>query len=272
MGDSYFQTPFPPPSEVSSESASSSREMTAAEAEYHGIDEPYAKLIHRALMSAPDHSMVLQEIYQWFRENTHRGASDTKGWMNSIRHNLSMNAAFKKTERKMPGDETKKSTEWVLEDFAIRDGVQSTTRYRRATGNKKFAKSETPTHSRHTPPRSRAKFQRQRAQENNHSSSRHSPYPSADMKGIFLHSRNFGTDPQLVGTGQLSPRASTHSNITSGSPYFYPDVKPEPLDPNYTNLPIYTLEDVHGVCTDGPLFSHQQPVYNTTNGMCNNAC
>ncbi len=79
-------------SSVSSEEGNSSREMTAIELDDHNIDEPYAKLIHRALMSAPNHSMVLQEIYQWFRENTQKGSSDTKGWMNSIRHNLSMNA------------------------------------------------------------------------------------------------------------------------------------------------------------------------------------
>jgi len=79
-------------SEASDDGLPSSREMTAVEAEEHGADEPYAKLIYRALMSAPDHSMVLQEIYQWFRENTTKGSSDSKGWMNSIRHNLSMNA------------------------------------------------------------------------------------------------------------------------------------------------------------------------------------
>jgi len=84
--------PRMPASESSEESGPSSREMTAVEMEDHGADEPYAKLIYRALMSAPDHSMVLQEIYQWFRENTAKGSSDTKGWMNSIRHNLSMNA------------------------------------------------------------------------------------------------------------------------------------------------------------------------------------
>lgn len=55
-------------------------------------DEPYAKLIYKALLSAPNHSMVLQDIYQWFRENTAKGSPDSKGWMNSIRHNLSMNA------------------------------------------------------------------------------------------------------------------------------------------------------------------------------------
>lgn len=87
----------PPPFMTSNESSddgrgNSSREMTAVELDEHGIDEPYAKLIYRALMSAPNHSMVLQEIYQWFRDNTQKGASDGKGWMNSIRHNLSMNA------------------------------------------------------------------------------------------------------------------------------------------------------------------------------------
>jgi hypothetical protein len=54
-------------------------------------EEPYAKLIHRAFLSTPRRAMTLQEIYQWFRENTDKGKSDSKGWQNSIRHNLSMN-------------------------------------------------------------------------------------------------------------------------------------------------------------------------------------
>jgi hypothetical protein len=69
-----------------------SRDMTAIDIDEHAADEPYAKLIHRALMSVPNHSMILQEIYQWFRENTTKGNPENKGWMNSIRHNLSMNA------------------------------------------------------------------------------------------------------------------------------------------------------------------------------------
>ena len=92
-----FNTPAPfrvPSSRASDDghAGKSSRELTAVEVDDHGTDEPYAKLIYRALMSAPNHSMVLQEIYQWFRENTAKGTSDSKGWMNSIRHNLSMNA------------------------------------------------------------------------------------------------------------------------------------------------------------------------------------
>lgn len=70
--------------EIGGESLSGSEERAA--------DEPYAKLIYRALLSAPNHSMVLQEIYQWFKDNTDKGNSGTSGWRNSIRHNLSMNA------------------------------------------------------------------------------------------------------------------------------------------------------------------------------------
>ncbi|KAK4184934.1 hypothetical protein QBC35DRAFT_33553 [Podospora australis] len=141
-------------------------------------EEPYAKLIYRAFMSKPNHAMTLQEIYQWFRENTDKGKDDSKGWQNSIRHNLSMNMAFTKRERRRssattttnalinedgtskeqpetaepkelclidttPGTSTststtsdtaatsKKSTEWFLEEWAVQEGVQSTTRYRK---------------------------------------------------------------------------------------------------------------------------------------------
>ncbi|KAI5927314.1 hypothetical protein F4810DRAFT_706684 [Camillea tinctor] len=105
--------------------------------ETHKVEEPYAQLIYRAFMSRDEHAMTLQEIYQWFRDNTDKAKSEGKGWQNSIRHNLSMNAAFCKQERKpTPGDplidpDVKKSTEWVLQDWAVRDGVQSTTRYRK---------------------------------------------------------------------------------------------------------------------------------------------
>lgn len=61
-------------------------------------DEPYAQLIYRAFMSKPNHSMTLQQLYQWFRENTNKwknckgkDGKEGNGWQNSIRHNLSMN-------------------------------------------------------------------------------------------------------------------------------------------------------------------------------------
>lgn len=55
-------------------------------------EQPYAQLIYRALLDAPDHTMVLRDIYDWFRRHTDKAThSETKGWQNSIRHNLSMN-------------------------------------------------------------------------------------------------------------------------------------------------------------------------------------
>lgn len=56
------------------------------------FDRPYAQLIYDALMQAPGHRMLLREIYDWFVDNTKKPReSGTKGWQNSIRHNLSMN-------------------------------------------------------------------------------------------------------------------------------------------------------------------------------------
>ncbi|KAG5979374.1 hypothetical protein E4U55_005242 [Claviceps digitariae] len=104
------------------------------------IDEPYAKLIYRAFMSRSDHTMTLQEIYKWFRENTSKALTESRGWQNSIRHNLSMNAAFRKKEKTLfktvkstsSSGDSKRVNEWVLEDWAICNGVQSTTRYRKS--------------------------------------------------------------------------------------------------------------------------------------------
>ncbi|KAI6782334.1 Fork head domain transcription factor-like protein [Emericellopsis cladophorae] len=114
-------------------------------------EEPYAQLIYRALKSAPGNSMSLQDLYTWFQSNTDKCKRQGKGWQNSIRHNLSMNAGFTKRDRKQASaaaainmapemgqaslQETgssneKRSTEWTLTDEAIRSGVQSTTRYR----------------------------------------------------------------------------------------------------------------------------------------------
>lgn len=54
--------------------------------------EPYAQLIYRALKEAPGHGMVLKDIYDWFEKNTDKARNPlSKGWQNSIRHNLSMN-------------------------------------------------------------------------------------------------------------------------------------------------------------------------------------
>ncbi|RPB14901.1 winged helix DNA-binding domain-containing protein, partial [Morchella conica CCBAS932] len=78
---------------------------------------PYAVLIHRALMSSPEKKMVLADIYDYFREKIPRFKRvKGRGWMNSIRHNLSMNGAFLKQDR--PPDDPGKGYIWVLSDEA----------------------------------------------------------------------------------------------------------------------------------------------------------
>lgn len=80
------------PDAASCKAEDDAEDDVASNTEESKIGEPYAKLIHRALMGAPSHSMALQEIYQWFIDNTEKGSSSGSGWRNSIRHNLSMNA------------------------------------------------------------------------------------------------------------------------------------------------------------------------------------
>lgn len=239
-----------PSIEASDDDELSSREVTAMEVDEHSIDEPYAKLIHRALMSTPNHSMVLQEIYQWFRENTTKGRQDTKGWMNSIRHNLSMNAAFKKTERKIAGDEIKKSTEWVLEDFAIKDGVQSTTRYRKGTGAKKFTRSDHPAPARQSSGRkggisaSKTKLQKQRAREERSDS--RCPIPRHNML------RSQYTRSHLIPRQNSPITPPSHESIPSPNPYFFP--KSENVEMIFEEA--CRLDNVQGVDSDSPLFAH----------------
>ncbi|KAI0169860.1 hypothetical protein GGR52DRAFT_486429 [Hypoxylon sp. FL1284] len=100
-------------------------------------DEPYAQLIYRALMSVERRAMSLQQMYKWFTENTDKPAKSVNtGWQNSIRHNLSMNAAFTNREVEPEAGQgqsrsrsSKPQKEWFLEPWAY-GGVQSTTRYR----------------------------------------------------------------------------------------------------------------------------------------------
>lgn len=57
-------------------------------------NEPcYARLLFNCLREAPEHTLSLKNIYTWIRQNTSRAKDPTnKGWQNSVRHNLSMNA------------------------------------------------------------------------------------------------------------------------------------------------------------------------------------
>ncbi|KAK4942572.1 hypothetical protein LTR10_017701 [Elasticomyces elasticus] len=101
-------------------------------------DKPYAMLIHEALKQAPGHRMMLRDIYDWFRQNTTKvQESGSNGWQNSIRHNLSMNKAFENDRDHSRGSSKKANSVWILTEDAIKNGVQSTTRYRKTGGGKR---------------------------------------------------------------------------------------------------------------------------------------
>ena len=57
-------------------------------------DPCYAELLRQALMEKKDdHTMLLKDLYEWVRTHSSKAQeSGNKGWQNSVRHNLSMNA------------------------------------------------------------------------------------------------------------------------------------------------------------------------------------
>jgi hypothetical protein len=57
-------------------------------------DPCYAELLRLALMEKEDdHTMLLKDLYEWVRTHSSKAQDPSnKGWQNSVRHNLSMNA------------------------------------------------------------------------------------------------------------------------------------------------------------------------------------
>ncbi|QIW99573.1 hypothetical protein AMS68_005091 [Peltaster fructicola] len=94
-------------------------------------DPCYARLLWQCLREAPGHTLSLKDIYAWIRSHTQKARDPkNKGWQNSVRHNLSMNAAFERVANTSNG-EGKKGSLWRLTEHAAEVGVISTTRYRR---------------------------------------------------------------------------------------------------------------------------------------------
>ncbi|KAL4962289.1 forkhead box transcription factor [Aspergillus stella-maris] len=131
--DSVTVAPPPPPKHTQPASIS----IGIDEADDANADPPYSQLIYEALLTAPGKKLPLQGIYHWFEENTAKGRDrGSKGWQNSIRHNLSMNAGFEAIrEETTPGK--KPINYWRLTDEAVNNGIQSTTRYRKTANYKR---------------------------------------------------------------------------------------------------------------------------------------
>lgn len=73
----------------------------------------YATLIGMAILRSPKRKLTLAQIYQWINDTFEWYRNSKSGWQNSIRHNLSLNKAFKKQER--PKSDPGKGNYWLVE-------------------------------------------------------------------------------------------------------------------------------------------------------------
>jgi forkhead transcription factor HCM1 len=84
------------------------------------VDKPsysYAGLIGQAILSHPDRKLSLNAIYDWIIAAYPFYTKSEPGWMNSIRHNLSLNVCFVKRERDANGP-VGKGNLWAIEQGA----------------------------------------------------------------------------------------------------------------------------------------------------------
>lgn len=147
-----------------------------------------------------------------------------------------------------------------MEDFAIKDGVQSTTRYRKGTGAKRInpghyglARQAGPNRKGGVyPPRS--KLQRSRVTNDD----RRTPQRIDTGGGHFQNC----TQPHVM-QRRLSPLTPDAESMDSVSPYFVP--KKERCA--YENM--YAFGDVQGVYLEDPLFSnHENSQFANSQSMC----
>lgn len=163
ISDTYFTSSPTDPSPVSSTCSFVAPSIDASEvvgaaasvANAKRADPCYAQLLWKCLYDAPDHQLSLREIYAWIAAHSPKASAEGhRGWMNSVRHNLSMNAVsrfFSSYHRHAtPGkwhhtdfrilqgfqrvtpSACKRGSYWRLAPEAVSKGVLSTTRYRKA--------------------------------------------------------------------------------------------------------------------------------------------
>ncbi|KAL8676572.1 MAG: hypothetical protein Q9186_006921 [Xanthomendoza sp. 1 TL-2023] len=72
----------------------------------------YAALIGMAILRADNRRLTLSQIYKWISDTFSYYPISEQGWQNSIRHNLSINKAFRKQER--PRNDPGKGNYWTI--------------------------------------------------------------------------------------------------------------------------------------------------------------
>eukprot|EP00118_Oscarella_pearsei_P014560 m.125397 g.125397 ORF g.125397 m.125397 type:complete len:531 (+) comp37873_c0_seq7:323-1915(+) len=78
----------------SSASAVTGRRSTTGKPPYS-----FACLIFMAIEDAPTKRLAVKDIYQWIQDNFTYFKTAPAGWKNSVRHNLSLNKSFKRTDK-----------------------------------------------------------------------------------------------------------------------------------------------------------------------------
>jgi len=91
----------------------------------------YATLIGMAILRAPNRRLTLSQIYKWISDTFGWYRDAEPGWMNSIRHNLSLNKAFVKKER--PKDDPGKGNYWAIEEGMEKQFLKDKNNTRRPT-------------------------------------------------------------------------------------------------------------------------------------------
>lgn len=78
------------------QNAAPAEDILGDEIEEEGADSAdpcYAQLLHKCLKDAPHHTLSLRELYDWVSQHSQKAKDpNNRGWQNSVRHNLSMNA------------------------------------------------------------------------------------------------------------------------------------------------------------------------------------
>ena len=102
-------------------------------------DDSYAYMILRALYSREDRMMALNDIYLWVEENYPYYRTAEPIWKNSIRHNLSLNPAFKKHPR-LPSQRGKGGLWSVVDDPEVVKKINKKRRITRSYGGYDYSK------------------------------------------------------------------------------------------------------------------------------------